>query len=189
MQRKTMNIRQSIFVAVAALAAGSAGGCRAKVVVNEPVETAPPPASPDCSAADLANFTGVFGTRSPTEAPSMAPEGGMVCGNVPEGGKVQGNVFMLDPGKCYTVIANGLPNITEIDVALMIDASAAGLPPNIVEMAKSPVAVDSETGPMGTIGPKSNCYRWNLPIPAPVRVVVTAKNGAGPIAAQVFSRK
>jgi hypothetical protein len=118
----------------------------------------------------------------------MTTEGGVVCGNVPEGGKVSGPSFFLAQGKCYTVVANGLPNVTEIDVALMIDGAAVGLPPAIVAMAATPLAVDSETGAMGTIGPKTNCYKWALPIPAPVKVVVTARNGSGPIGAQVYSR-
>ena len=100
-----------------------------------------------------------------------------------------GATFFAEMGKCYTIIANSLPNVTEVDVSLVIDASVAGLPGNLVEMAKTPVAVDSETGAMGTIGPKNTCWSNKLPVPLPVKVIVKARNGAGPIGAQVFSRR
>lgn len=152
------------------------------VVTTAPTQTG-------CDAANIATFTGIFASRANIEAPRMQAEGGIICGNVTEGGTVQGGTFLLEPGKCYTVVANSLPNVTEVDVALVIDASVAGLPTNIVEMAKTPIAVDSETGAMGTIGPKNACYSWKLPLPAPVKVIVKARNGSGPIGAQVYSRR
>ena len=71
--------------------------------------------------------------------------------------------------------------------AILLCASAL-MPAAAQSNARAPLAVDSETGAMGTIGPKQNCYRWQLPVPAPVKVVVKARNGAGPIGAQVYSR-
>lgn len=191
---------RTLWVLGIAAAATIAAGCKKEepVVADEPppppppTETAPPPPPPDpgCDAATLAQYTAIFADRGPKEAPKMKPEGSMICGVVPEGGSVTGAVFMLDPTKCYTVIANGLPNVTELDVHLMIEPTAAGLPPNIAAMAAGPIAQDSETGAMGTIGPKQNCYKFSLPIPIPipVKVVVKARNGYGPVAAQVFSR-
>lgn len=153
--------------------------------------TAPPPPAPQvgCDAVNMAAFTGIFGSRAAIEAPRMQPEGSVVCGNVAEGGTVAGTPFIIDTGKCYTVVANGLPNVTEIDVQLVIDATAAGLPANIAAMAATPIATDSETGAMGTIGPKQNCFKWTMLIPVPVKVVVKARNGSGPIGAQLYSRK
>jgi len=191
-----MKIEKSMIATIAlASLATLAVSCKKEPVYVEPTPTptptpvvvAPPP-DPGCDALSMTTFNGIFGTRAALEAPKMQTEGGVVCGNVPEGGKVSGPSFFLQQGKCYTVVANGLPNVTEIDVALVIDASAVGLPPAIVAMAATPLAVDSETGAMGTIGPKANCYKWALPIPAPVRVVVTARNGSGPIGAQMYSR-
>ncbi|NUP07160.1 MAG: hypothetical protein HOW73_13985 [Polyangiaceae bacterium] len=191
-----------ILVGLTALCA-IAGGCKkeepetppqpTQTVAPPPTQTAPPTPPPQtgCDAANMAAFTGIFTGRAPTEAPKMQMEGSMVCGNVTEGGTVSGNSFFMELGKCYTVISNGLPNVTEIDVQLVIDPTAAGLPPNIAALASAPLAQDSETGAMGTIGPKTNCYR--LPpfalVPVPVKVVVKARTGSGPIGAQVYSRK
>lgn len=194
-----MKIEKSMIatIAVASLAATLAFGCKKKepeyvepapVPTPAPTPVVAPPPDTGCDALSMTTFSGIFASRSAIEAPKMTTEGGVVCGNVPEGGRVSGPSFFLQQGKCYTVVANGLPNVTEIDVALMIDGAAVGLPPAIVAMAATPLAVDSETGAMGTIGPKANCYKWALPIPAPVKVVVTARNGSGPIGAQVYSR-
>lgn len=192
-----MKIETSMILTCAVVAVNlMAAGCKKEepVYVEQPaptVTTPPPPVTPTpvgCDPANLATFAGIFASRAPTEAPQMRTDGSIVCGNVAEGGTVEGPAFFLEQGSCYTVIANSLPNVTEVDVSLIVDASAVGLPPNIVAMAATPLAVDSETGAMGTIGPKANCYRWVLPIPAPVKVVVKARNGSGPIGAQVFKK-
>lgn len=196
-----MNKSTMVFVLGVSAAAMMSGGCKKEEpeVPPQPTATTPPPATATtpppapqtgCDAAMLASFTGIFATRAPAEAPKMSAQGSMVCGNVQEGGMVEGDTFFVEPGKCYTVIANSLPNVTEVDVDLMVDPRAVGLPPAIAALATTPLARDSETGAMGTIGPKNNCFK--VPaialVPVPVRVVVKARNGSGPIGAQVYSK-
>ena len=47
----------------------------------------------------------------------------------------------------------------------------------------------ADTGASAAIGAKQNCYSVAFPIPAPAKVVVKARQGSGPVAAQVYSRK
>lgn len=188
------------FVATAAVAAG----CPSEpeypvqpsntVVVPPPSSTPPPPTTVTppptgaCDALAQGQFMTIFTARAPAEAAGMQPEGSTVCGSVSEGGTISGPSFFLEQTKCYTVLANGLPNVTEVDVSLVIDATAVGMIPALAAMAATPLAVDSTTGAMAVIGGKP-CYKWALPVPAPVKVVVKARQGSGAIGAQVYSRK
>src|SRR5262245_33150459 len=84
----------------------------------------PPPATPDVTPCDsvqtLAMTTAIQG-RAAAEAPKMQAEGQPVCGVVQEGKSTSGPVFVLQPGMCYTVLAQSLPGVTEVDVALELD--------------------------------------------------------------------
>ena len=70
-------------------------------------------------------------------------------------------------------------------------ASAAGLPPALAAMAGNPLlAVSTDAGVQTSIGgSKQGCYQWPWPVPGPVKVVLKARNGSGPIAAQAYSKK
>lgn len=151
----------------------------------------PPPAPAPCDAVQSLAMTTMFQGRAATEAPRMQPEGTAICMVVPEGQTASGQTFMLQPGFCYTVLGQALPTVTEVDVQIELDlAGGGGLPPALAALNLKPMlAVDSETGPSGAIGAKQNCYAWPWPIPAAVKVVVKARTGAGPVAAQVYSRK
>jgi hypothetical protein len=156
--------------------------------------TPPPPAPPTvatCDAVQSLAMTTMFQGRAATEAPRMQPEGGPVCGVVPEGQTVSGQTFMLQPGSCYTVLAQALPTVTEVDVQIELDLAGGGaVPPALAALNLKPMlAVDPDTGPTGAIGAKQSCYAWPWPIPAAVKVVVKARQGSGPVAAQVYSRK
>lgn len=163
----------------------------ATVAVPPPATaSATPPPPPVCDPVQSVAFTTMFAERAKTEAPKMELEGGVVCGNVAtEGGTVEGPTFFLQPGMCYTVIANALPNVTEIDVQIVGDAAAAGVPPALAALLSAPLAVDSDTGAMATIGAKQSCYKWAWPIPAAAKLVVKARTGTGPVGAQVYRRK
>jgi hypothetical protein len=157
------------------------------VAVPEP----PPPAATGCDAVQSLAMTTAFQGRATTEAPRMQPEGSAICGVVPEGQTVSGQTFMLQPGMCYTVLAHALPTVTEVDVQLELDLAGGGaVPPALAALNLKPMlAVDPDTGPTAAIGGKQNCYTWPWPVPAAVKVVVKARQGTGPVAAQVYSRK
>lgn len=160
------------------------------VAVPPPVVSSAPPAPVVCDGLSQGQFTAIFAQRQTTEAPGMKPEGAVVCGNVQQGQKVEGTTVLLQPGMCYTVLANALPNVTELNIALVADATAIGATPALANLTAQPLAVDSETGPMSTIGAKTACYRPPIPLfPIPAKLVITAAGGSGPVGAQIFSKK
>ncbi len=88
--------------------------------------------------------------------------------------------IMLQPNKCYSVVAVGMPPISELNVQILAVTIIPGMAPVL--------ATDQDTGASATLGKKPNCYKWALPLPAAVKVVVTAAGGQGVAAAQVFEK-
>jgi hypothetical protein len=160
---------------------------------SAPVVPVPPPAPTvtSCDGVQSLAMTTMFQGRSPSEAPRMQPEGGPLCSVVPEGQTVSGPTFMIQPGSCYTFLAQALPTVTEVDLQLELDLAGGGqVPPALAALSIKPVlAVDSDTGPTAAIGAKQSCYAWPFPIPATAKLVVKARTGSGPVAAQAYSRK
>jgi hypothetical protein len=136
-------------------------------------------------------MTTMFQGRQKGEAPGMQPEGGPLCSVVPEGQSTSSTTFMLQPGRCYTILAQALPNVTAIDLQLELDVAGTGAPPALAAVAGKPLlAVGQNNGVQSSIGSaKLGCYQWPWPAPAPVKVTIVAKMGAGPVAAQVYSKK
>jgi hypothetical protein len=108
------------------------------------------------------------------------PLGEPVVGNFGQNQKLEFPV-QLSPNKCYTVVATGLPPVSEVGLQLELTTALPGLAPVL--------AVDSERGPTAVIGKKTQCYRWTLGvIAAPGKVVVQVTGGTGLVAAQVFEK-
>jgi hypothetical protein len=127
--------------------------------------------------------------RAAAEAPGAELEGGVACGVAAEGQSVSLPLTLM-PGFCYTVLAQALPNVSEVDVQLVLDLSGGQpVPPLLAAFAQQPIAVGSGTGVMDAIGAKQDCYKWPFPIPAITKVVVRPRMGSGPVAAQVYKRK
>jgi hypothetical protein len=134
--------------------------------------------------------------RSAAEAPGMKLEGAPVCGVVNAPGEtVTGPIFVLEPGYCYTFLGQSLPPVSEMEMHLQFDATAmAGslLPPNMsgmANMAQGTVLVSTTPGERVNMAEKQNCYQWGFMVPATVKLVLKARSGAGPLAAQVFRKK
>ncbi|AKT42749.1 hypothetical protein [Chondromyces crocatus] len=164
------------------------------VATSTVTETATPtptgPAAPTpCDAVQSLSMTTMFQGRATSEAPKMQAEGSPICGVVTEGETISGNTFVLQPGNCYTVLAQALPPVTEVDVQLELDLAGGGAPALAALNIKPLLAVDPDTGPSGAIGAKQSCYSWPWPIPGSVKVTVKARQGGGPVGAQVYSRK
>ncbi len=146
------------------------------------VETGP------CDATrTLALKTAIEGRKTAELSSTMKPEGVFRCELVAEGGGFEVPVT-IQPGKCYSALAGSFPNITEVDMRLLLNA-VENLPPLLAGLKDQPAAQDSETGPTAAIGRKDSCYRLPpLAPPIPMKVVVTATAGAGPLAVQIFSK-
>ncbi len=143
-----------------------------------PTTPAPAPTAPDpaLTAAVTPLLTQL--ASSQTVAGSKAV-GAALVGNV--GGTVTlEQQIMLQPNKCYSVVAVGMPPISELNVQILAVTIIPGMAPVL--------ATDQDTGASATLGKKPNCYKWALPLPAAVKVVVTAAGGQGVAAAQVFEK-
>jgi hypothetical protein len=87
----------------------------------------------------------------------------------------------LVPNKCYSVVAVGLPQVTEVALELQLTTPIPGMAPVL--------AVDQDTGPNAVLGRKTTCYKWMFGvIPAPAKVIVRVTSGTGLVAAQTFEK-
>jgi hypothetical protein len=164
--------------------------------------TPPPPPVPDagvpqptavtpCDAVmSLAMSTALQG-RAAGEAPGMQPDGASVCGVVGEGQSVQSETILLQQGRCYNVLAQGMPNVTEVDVQVEADLTAGGMVnPALSGFLKGPpLMIGTGAGVMDASGSKANCFSWTMPFPLAVKVSVKSRIGSGPVAAQLYSKK
>jgi hypothetical protein len=108
------------------------------------------------------------------------PVGEAVVGNFGQNQSLEFPV-QLQPNKCYTVVAAGLPPITEVNVQLQLTTVLPGMAPVL--------AVDSDRGVTAVIGKKASCYKWTVGvIPAPGKVVVQVPGAGGLVAVQVYEK-
>ena len=153
--------------------------------------TAPPPTSPipvatatagaPAQQADAATATAATALLTPLakqHAPGAKPLGTAVAGNFQQGQSLETTVQM-SPGKCYTVVGVGMPPITDLDIQLVPTAAIPGLPAAVI-------AADNSAGAQAIVAGAPNCFKWALPLGAPVKMIVTAKAGSGVAAAQVY---
>lgn len=148
----------------------------APTVTAPPAATTPPPPDPAIAAAVTPMLTQL--AASQTVAGSKAL-GAALIGNV-GGALTLEQQIMLQPNKCYSVVAVGMPPISELNVQFLAITVIPGMAPIL--------ATDQDSGASATLGKKPNCYKWALPLPVAVKVVVTAAGGQGVAAAQVFEK-
>jgi hypothetical protein len=179
---------------------------------DEPTATAYQPGMPGAAGAPALPTAAPTATAAPTVAPAAttpapvaAPDPALaaavqpmitqlastqtVAGSKALGAAFVGNVggaqtleqqIMLQPNKCYSAVAVGMPPISALHVQFVAVTIIPGMAPIL--------AVDQDSGPSAVLGKKPNCYKWVLPLPVAVRVVVTAAGGSGVAAAQVFEK-
>jgi len=158
--------------------AGVAGGA---ATTTPPVGPAPTPApavtaDPAIAAALQPMLTQVASTQV---VAGSKPLNAAMVGNVAPGAPLEAQI-MLQPNKCYSVVAVGMPPIAELNVQLLAMTIIPGMAPIL--------ATDQDTGATAVLGKKPNCYKWALPLPVAVKVSVQSAGGAGVAAAQVFEK-
>ena len=154
----------------------ASAGAPAVAPAPAPVPTAPAPLDPAAGAAVTPLLTQLAASQT---VPGSKALGAAMVGNV-GGAQVLEQQIMLQPNKCYSVVAAGMPPISELNVQFLAVTVIPGMAPIL--------AVDQDTGPSATLGKKPNCYKWALPLPTPVKVVVSAAAGQGVAGAQVFEK-
>jgi hypothetical protein len=157
--------------------------------------TALPTAASTVTAAPAGTTPAPAATTDPTIAAAMTPIlsklgstetvagskaiGTAMVGNVAPGAPLEQQI-MLQPNKCYSVVAVAMPPITELNVQLLAITIIPGMAPIL--------ATDQDVGASAVLGKKPNCYKWILPLAVPVKVSVQAASGQGVAAAQVFEK-
>lgn len=163
---------------------------------QQPQGTAPPPATaapPPATAAPPA------GTAAQPIDASMAAAatpilqglsqqwvvaGAKPLGNPAAANFAQGQVLevpiQLNPGRCYTIVAAGVPPIAEVNLQVIVNAPIPGLAPVLAQ--------DTDTGATAVIGKKPDCYKWALMVAAPAKIVMTVASGSGMAALQVYEK-
>jgi hypothetical protein len=114
-----------------------------------------------------------------TEAPGAKPVGAASVAMCQQGQQFE-TAVQLQPGKCYTVIAVGLPPVAEMNVQLIATTPIPGMSPVLAE--------DQTTGPQGVLGKSPNCFRWPLPLPGGAKAIATTAGGQGMAAFQVYEK-
>jgi hypothetical protein len=130
-------------------------------------------------ATTAAAATALLAPLAKQHAPGAKPLGTAVAGNFQQGQSLETTVQM-SPGKCYTVVGAGMPPITDLDIQLVPATGVPGLP--VV------IAADNSATAQAIVAGAPNCFKWALPLAAPVKMIVTAKAGSGVAAAQVYEK-
>ena len=186
-----------------AMLASACGGCNSRPPPQPMLAPMPPPpptpppvaqAAP-CAQAQILATSAMMQARAAAEAPGMKPDGEPVCGvvNAP-GDTATGPLFLLEPGYCYTFLGQSLPPVGEMEMLLLLDATGAVgalLPPSMsgmANMAQTPLLVSTTPGERVNMGEKRSCYQAPG-LPGTVKLVLKARAGSGPMAAQAFRKK
>lgn len=159
---------------MATAAAAPAGG-------PAPLPTQAGPVAQRLDAASAAAIQPIIaGLVKDNVQPGAKPVGELLVGNFTQGQTLDMPI-QLQPNKCYTVVASGLPPVTEVNVQLQLTTVIPGMAPVL--------AVDQDNGATAVLGKKTACYRWMFGvIPAPGKVVVQVAGGSGVVAAQAYEK-
>lgn len=187
--------------AILATASTACGGCSSHPppqpmmapMQAPPMMAVPPPLvqTGPCDQAQSLATSASMTARAAAEAPGMKPEGPPMCGVVPEGQAYVSQVFTIEQGYCYTFLGQSLPPVGAMEMVLQADASAlvGGLLPGMGQAAQAPLLVSTSAGERVNMGERQSCYQWAFPVPATVKLILKARAGSGPVAAQVYKKK
>jgi hypothetical protein len=167
-------------------AAGGAapGGAAGAAGAATGVGGAPPPSGPIAQKLDPSAGAAIRplldqAAKDQTQ-PGAKPVGETLVGNFGTGQTLDTQI-LLQPNKCYTVVATALPPVTEVNVQLVLQTPMPGMTPVL--------AVDQDSGPTAVLGKKATCYKWMFgTIPASAKVVVQVTGGSGLVAAQTYEK-
>jgi len=143
-----------------------------------------PPTGPIAQKLDVSAAIGVRpfldqAAKDNTQ-PGAKPIGETLVGNFGTGQTLDTQI-LLQPNKCYTVVATSLPPVTEVNVQLVLLTPLAGMAPVL--------AVDQDAGPTAVLGKKATCYKWMFgTIPASAKFVVQVTGGSGLVVAQAYEK-
>jgi hypothetical protein len=103
-----------------------------------------------------------------------------LAGNFQQGQSLE-TTFNAQPGKCYTLVGSGLPNVQNLDLQIVASSPLPGFGSPIL-------ATDQTSSPNAVVAGQPNCFKWALPMAAPLKVVMTVSAGSGIAAAQIYEK-
>jgi hypothetical protein len=111
--------------------------------------------------------------------PGAVAVGETLVGNFATGGSLD-IPLQLNPNKCYTIVAVGLPPVTDVNIQITLVTPLPGMTPVL--------AIDQDSGAQAVLGKKATCYRWSFGMSAPAKVVVQVPGGSGLVIAQAYEK-
>lgn len=111
--------------------------------------------------------------------PGAVAVGETLVGNFATGGSLD-VPLQLNPNKCYTIVAVGLPPVTDVNIQITLVTPLPGMNPVL--------AIDQESGPQAVLGKKAGCYRWQFGMSAPAKMVIQVPGGSGLVVAQAYEK-
>jgi hypothetical protein len=138
------------------------------------------PLDPTQAQAATALITPLGQQHAPAGAKAV---GSAIAGNFQQGQQGQSleSQIQINPGKCYTIVGVGLPQVANLDISLSLISLIPGIP-------GATLAADNSVGSTAIVGDKPNCFKSMSPISTPVKLVITVSQGSGVAAAQVFEK-
>ena len=138
------------------------------------------PAAPIDVSAAQAVTAALLPLAAQKAMPGAKPLGAPIAAQFQQGQCIE-TVVSMSPGKCYSVVASGLPGIQNVDLALVSMSPIPGVPQVVA-------ASDDSVGPTAVLGQSPNCFKWALPLAGTMKLILSAPNGQGIAAAQVFEK-
>lgn len=138
---------------------------------------AAPVAAQPATPIEMSMVTPLITALASNEVQGMQAEGGAFGGSFLAGQVIE-RPFTLQPGRCYSVVAVGLPGLEELDAEIVAQPGAS-LPDTVV-------AVDQRSGSQAIVGGGGQCFTHLAPAAVPAKIVIRATRGAGLAGAQLY---
>jgi hypothetical protein len=100
------------------------------------------------------------------------PLGAPFAAQFAEGQRFEQKV-QLTTGRCYTIVAAGIPPVRDVNIELLADGQ------------EEPAAKDDAVGPQAVLGSRNQCFKAER---AEMTLVITVVKGQGVVAGQVFEK-
>jgi hypothetical protein len=145
-----------------------------------PVPASGPTAPSGGTAASLGAAsapTAALQALAATDAAGMLPAGSTLTASF-KAGQTMEFQLLLEPGRCYAILASGAATIQQMDVSLGI--SMPSLPPMVLAQASGTSTA--------SLGKSPSCFKNPMPLAMPATATVKVTAGNGNAVVQVYAK-
>ncbi len=190
--RRALTFSALAALALLSTAATALVGCDGEETAEYPPQPYPQPIQPTATAP-VPQPTGNMATALPPaagimvapilqgtaekETKGMSPDGPATVASFMQG-QIYEQEFMIQPGRCYTVVGVGM-GIHELDIHVVLNQPPA---------PEATIAQDDRGGPQSVVGGAGQCTTTTSLVPLPVKIRTTATTGSGIVMIQVYSK-